>query len=146
MSHDAHHTVLSHSPIISSLFHPNILFSSLFCNLSTHVHPLMSDIKFRIQTKLQGKMVMLYFHFYVFRQQTIIERVLDLMISSIIQTECSLDFLLNGIWFCCCRSKIFELGHVFKRSVTHNCFHFMIFPCILVLRQQHILSFLCVNF
>jgi hypothetical protein len=37
-----------------------------------------------------------------------------------------------------------ELCHIFKGS--NSCPYVMILPCILVMRQQHILSFLCIYF
>jgi hypothetical protein len=47
-------------------------------------------------------------------------------------------------WFVNCCSQIFQLCHIFKQSVSYLCV--MICPCILVTRQQHVLSFLlCLN-
>jgi hypothetical protein len=42
---------------------------------------------------------------------------------------------------CYCRSQIFDMWHIFQTSVSY--LYVMSFPCILVKRQQHILSFPC---
>jgi hypothetical protein len=73
------------------------------------------------------------------------QNVLDWIIASITCTwnQSSLNFVLNQILICYCHSQIFELWHNFKESVY---FHIMILSCIQLMRQQRIVSFLCIYF
>jgi hypothetical protein len=63
-------------------------------------------------------------------------------VGSITRIQSPLNFLQNRIMICYCRSQ--ELCHVLKTSASY--LYLMILPCILVTRQQHTLSFLCVYF
>lgn len=47
------------------------------------------------------------------------QKLLDGMIASVSRVQSVLSFLLKQNMICCLRSKIFELRHIFRRSITY---------------------------
>jgi hypothetical protein len=118
--------------------------AAYFQTPSVYVPPIMPDAKFHSHMKPQAELYTLYPNFYGFRQQTGRQEVLRQMVVSIMQIKSPTNFLVNPISICYCHSHLLDLCHTYKEFVC--CLYVMILPCILVMRQQHILTFGCVYF
>jgi hypothetical protein len=95
-------------------------------NVHTHAEP---------QAKLQF-CVLSFLRLYIADDMT---KVSGPNVARITRIQSSLNFVLNQIFICYCRSQLFELCHIFKTSVSYLCI--MIFLCIPITRHQLILSF-----
>jgi hypothetical protein len=78
----------------------------------------------------------------ILEQQNRRQMILEWMAASITWIQSPLNLLLNRVLICYSRSQISEPWHIFKTSTCISYLYVMIFSCILVTRQHHILNFL----
>jgi hypothetical protein len=139
-----------HYAVFSSLLSLHLSFIQIFSSVpcsqtpSVYVPPLMSRSSFTPIQNHEQNYSFVYSNFYFFRQQTRRQKVLDWMVARITQRESPPNFLLNQILIYYFHSQIFELCYIFRGCV--NYLYVKISPCILVTRQQHMLSFLFIYF
>jgi hypothetical protein len=120
--------------ITPSLCGLNILLSTLFSNtLSLCSCLIVRDQVLHPFRTTDKKYNLVYSNFYVFRQKTSRQKVLNRMVASITRIRSLLNFLQIQISICCSRSKILELLHIFEGFANNLCA--MNLPCILLTRQ-----------
>jgi hypothetical protein len=132
------------SSLTSSLFGPNILLRTLFSNNLSLCSSLNIRHSFTSIQNHRQNYSFVYYNFYVFKNQTRTQRFPDWMVASISRIRSLLTFSLIKFWFVTLVPKYLNCATFLKNLLA--VFYIMILPCILVTRQIHIFSFLCIYF
>ena len=81
-----------------------------------------------------------YLNLYIFGEQTGTQKILYQLIASIPSLQSALNFFLNRILIRLVCSQIYELFHPFKGIIIN--LYIVMSSCILILRHNHVLSFI----
>jgi hypothetical protein len=113
--------------VISNLLslHPYSVqvFSSAPCSQtpSVRVPPLCQRQSFATRQNHRHNYSFVYSNFYVFRQQTKRQKVLNRMVTSVIRIQCYFNFLLNQIEFVTFVPKYFNISIVSPHPTPTHC-------------------------